>query len=164
LLEHYPELEEVLIGIAPPFKKLKNPLLRRSVAKIASLRQVAAVGGLPVLELVNRLREAVGQALLTDDDQVEDAAYLAERPPWFDPEHIVDTFDTRTDPDEDTITIARLLPRAAHLAPGELAELVSTFLPAPGIDVLRGKGYRVWTVREGPDLFHTYVAGREVES
>lgn len=32
LLAAYPELEAVLIGMAPPFKKLKNPVLRRSVA------------------------------------------------------------------------------------------------------------------------------------
>ena len=28
LLDAYPELEGVLIGIAPPFKKLRNPVLR----------------------------------------------------------------------------------------------------------------------------------------
>jgi hypothetical protein len=37
LLKHYPELEDVLIETAPPFKKLRNPLLRMSVAKFASL-------------------------------------------------------------------------------------------------------------------------------
>ena len=36
----YPELEEVLIGLAPPFKKLKNPLLRKSVAKIATIKHI----------------------------------------------------------------------------------------------------------------------------
>ncbi len=40
LLEAYPELEEVLIGIAPPFKKLKNPFLRRSVAKVATIKHI----------------------------------------------------------------------------------------------------------------------------
>jgi hypothetical protein len=34
LLDRYPELEDILIGLAPPFKKLKNPLLRKGVAKI----------------------------------------------------------------------------------------------------------------------------------
>ena len=44
LLKSYPELEDVLIAMAPPFKKLKNPVLRRSVAKLATLQQAAAVG------------------------------------------------------------------------------------------------------------------------
>jgi hypothetical protein len=37
LLDRYPELEDVLIEMALPFKKLRNPILRRSVAKVASL-------------------------------------------------------------------------------------------------------------------------------
>ena len=48
LLKAYPELEEVLIGIAPPFKKLKNPILRRTIAKVATIRQIASVGGVPL--------------------------------------------------------------------------------------------------------------------
>jgi hypothetical protein len=34
LLEAYPQLEETLIALAPPFKKLKNPVLRKTIAKI----------------------------------------------------------------------------------------------------------------------------------
>jgi hypothetical protein len=59
LLDRYPELEQVLIQLAPPFQKLKNPLLRRGITKVASLKQAAAVGGLPVSKLVNTLRAAV---------------------------------------------------------------------------------------------------------
>ena len=40
LLEAYPELEDVLIGIAPPFKKLKNPILRKTVAKVATIKHI----------------------------------------------------------------------------------------------------------------------------
>jgi hypothetical protein len=47
MLDTYPELEETLIGIAPPFKKLKNPFLRKSVAKVATLKHISAVGNIP---------------------------------------------------------------------------------------------------------------------
>ncbi len=66
LLKAYPELEEVLIGIAPPFKKLKNPILRRTIAKVATIRQIASVGGVPLDDLVIRLRKAVGQQETTE--------------------------------------------------------------------------------------------------
>ena len=36
LIETYPQLEDVLIEYAPAFKKLKNPVLRKTVAKIAN--------------------------------------------------------------------------------------------------------------------------------
>ena len=47
LLEAYPDLESTLLRLSPAFRHLKNPVLRRTVAKVASLRQVAAVGGVP---------------------------------------------------------------------------------------------------------------------
>ena len=37
MLENYPELEDKLIEIAPVFKKLKNPILRKTVAKVATV-------------------------------------------------------------------------------------------------------------------------------
>jgi hypothetical protein len=54
LLTAYPELEDRLIGIAPPFKKLQNPLLRKSIAKVATIRNIASVGSLlEVFHLTN---------------------------------------------------------------------------------------------------------------
>ena len=54
LLNTYPELEETLIGIAPPFKKLRNPILRKSIAKIATLKNISSVGNIPLNELINK--------------------------------------------------------------------------------------------------------------
>jgi len=56
LLGVYPELEEKLIGLAPPFKKLRNPALRKSVAKIATLKHISAVGNIPLTELINKIK------------------------------------------------------------------------------------------------------------
>ncbi|MBR9976721.1 MAG: DUF1858 domain-containing protein [Bacteroidetes bacterium] len=61
LLEAHPQLEDVLIDMAPAFRKLKTPLLRRTIARVATLRQAAMTGDLPVSDVVGRLREAVGQ-------------------------------------------------------------------------------------------------------
>ncbi len=43
LLGQFPQLEEVLMKMAPEFKKLRNPILRKTIAKVASLHQVAAL-------------------------------------------------------------------------------------------------------------------------
>ena len=41
VLEAYPFLEAQIVNIAPPFQNLKNPVLRRTVGKIATLGQAA---------------------------------------------------------------------------------------------------------------------------
>ena len=62
ILEAHPALEAEIVTIAPPFQNLKNPVLRRTVGKLATLERVAQVGGIDAVELVNTLRRAVGQA------------------------------------------------------------------------------------------------------
>ena len=48
LLKEYPFLEEVLIRLSPKFKSLKNPIMRKTIGKVATLGKVAGVGGLDV--------------------------------------------------------------------------------------------------------------------
>jgi hypothetical protein len=57
LLQAYPQLEDELIAIAPRFTALRNPVLRRTVARITTLAQ-AAVAEIPTRELVDRLRSS----------------------------------------------------------------------------------------------------------
>ena len=59
LLETFPELEPVLMEMSPRYKKLRSPVLRKTVAKIATLHQVARIGNIPVKDLINRLRQKV---------------------------------------------------------------------------------------------------------
>ncbi len=46
LLDGYPFLLDFLVARSPKFAKLKNPLLRKTLAKIAPLAQAASMGGL----------------------------------------------------------------------------------------------------------------------
>jgi hypothetical protein len=157
LLAHYPELEDVLISMAPPFRKLKNPFLRRSVAKVASLRQAAAVARIPVGEVVNKLRAAVGQDGLTVDAG-EDASYFTSQPEWFVPGHVVASIDERDSADADEMPLKRVTHEAKSLKEGQILELITTFLPAPGIDIMKAKGFRVWPVEEKSGLVRTYFS------
>ena len=154
LLEAYPELEEVLIDIAPPFKKLKNPFLRRSVAKVATLKNIASVGGIPLDELITQIREAVGQPVISES--YEDQDYFGEQPDWFSPDKVALSIDEDKVEDKDKMTFVIILKEAKNIKKGEIIELVTSFLPAPGIDILKSKGYSVWTRKESDDLIRSY--------
>lgn len=86
VLEAYPFLEAQIINIASPFQNLKNPVLRRTVGKIATLEKVAQVGGMDVVKLVNTLRKAVGQDELgaesAADTEIEIPRF-ADDPGWI---------------------------------------------------------------------------------
>ncbi len=154
LLEAYPELEEVLIGIAPPFKKLRNPLLRKSVAKVATIKHISSVGNVPLNELIDKLREAVGQPVSTESYSDQD--YFGEQPDWFSPDKITLSVDEDKMDDKDQMTLVTILRDTKNVKKGDIIELVTSFLPAPGIEILKSKGYSVWTRRENDDIIKSY--------
>jgi hypothetical protein len=154
LLNEYPELEEVLIGIAPPFKKLKNPILRKSIAKVATIKHISSVGNVPLDELIEKLREAVGQN--STSESFSDQNYYGKQPDWFAPEKIVLTIEEDKLEDKDRMTLTVILKEAKKVSKGEIIELITSFLPAPGIDILKSKNYSVWTKKEGDDVIKSY--------
>ena len=154
LLTTYPELEERLISIAPPFKKLQNPLLRRSIAKVATIRNIASVGNIPLDELVNILRAEVGQTESSESYQDED--YFSSKPDWFSIDKVAVSIVEEEVEDRDKMTVVAVLREAKNLGSGEIIELITTFLPAPGIDTMRSKGYSVWTRKGEGNTIQTY--------
>lgn len=151
LLDAFPQLEDVLLQLSPSFAKLKNPILRKTVAKVASLQQAAIVGGLKVDELVNRLRQEVGQN--ADTDAVEGGSYVSSSTPaWFDEAKIKHRFDASPvinsggSPMGDILSISQLLKQ------NEIMELTTPFVPAPIIDMLKGKGFLVFSMEKGKDV------------
>ncbi len=154
LLDVYPELEETLIGIAPPFKKLKNPMIRKSVARVATIKHISSVGNVPLNELINKLREAIGQP--ATNDFYEDENYFSNQPDWFSADKISLSVNEEKIEDKDKMTLVTILQEARNVKKGEIIELITTFLPAPGIDIMKSKGYSVWTVKEEDDLIKSY--------
>ncbi len=154
LLEAYPELEDVLIGIAAPFKKLKNPFLRKTVAKVATIRHIASVGGVHLDKLIAKLREAVGQSQSTES--YDDQNYFSEQPNWFSPGKVVLTISEDKLDNDDRMTLVVILREAKNIKQGEIIEVVTSFLPAPGIDILKSKGYSVWTQKISDDMIKSY--------
>lgn len=146
LLEAYPELEDVLIGIAPPFRKLKNPFLRKTVAKVATLKHVSSVGGVSLDSLIAKLCDAAGQP--RSDASYADEQYFGEQPAWFSEDKITLSMDEERNENKDEMTLVAILRESKNVKPGEIIELVTTFLPAPGIDAMRSKGYAVWVKKE----------------
>ena len=154
LLKAYPELEEVLLATAPPFKNLKNPFLRRGVARVASIRHISSVGNVPLDELVNKLRAAVGQPVMEVSGAGEE--YFVSQPDWFSADRVSVTIDEDELDDKNKMTLVVIHEKAKDVPKGEIIELVTTFLPAPGIDIMKSKGYSTWSREEEGGVVKSY--------
>lgn len=162
LLDAYPELEDVLIDIAPEFARLRNPVLRKTVARVTSLQQAAQVGGVGLGELVQRLREAAGcaDAHVGAGEEAGSGAGPggAERPDWVHGVAVVSRDDARADIAAGEHPLPRVMAAVGALQAGQAHLLVTPFLPAPLLDKARALGLQVWTEQAGPQEFRNLIA------
>ena len=161
LLDAYPELEEVLIATAPAFVKLKNPILRRTVAKLATVEQAAGIAGLEVRALVRTLREAVGmEAEPAGGEAVDRPAEGAPTPAWATSGDVVAVFDADAMLARGEVPLAPAMRRARELQEGELLRIDVSFRPTPLLDKLTEAGHPVHVApTEGPG-FAVFVGAR----
>ena len=154
LLERWPHLEAVLIELSPRYRALENPVLRRTVAKVATLRQVAKVGGVPLATLIERLRAAVGLAPLAVSEAEPGASGV--RPPWAAERAVTRRHDARAAIEAGEHPLPKVMADLATLGDEEVYELVTPFVPAPLVDLAREKGFASFSVSEGDALVRTY--------
>jgi hypothetical protein len=153
----YPQLEKIVMSIAPPFQNLKNPILRKTVGKLATIEKIARIGDIEVTELLNRLRTAVGQSEI--EVTAESTVQLKEgEPDWI-------TAEPR-----ETIDGTEMLGRGEHplqrvnqqmhaLKTGEFLLLKTNFKPLPMIDEMTKQKYEVYstTAKDHPDQHLTFI-------
>ena len=153
LLEAYPQLEQTLIGYVPAFEKLKNPVLRKTVARITTLQQAAAIGSVNVKDLINRLRQEVGQDLFSDGTA---AVYTTAQPDWFSETRVLAGLDAGAMLAAGEQPVNQVIADLQALAQGDIYKLVAPFMPAPVVDKASSLGISHWVTRQDDGGFVIY--------
>ncbi|MCF6269940.1 MAG: DUF1858 domain-containing protein [Melioribacteraceae bacterium] len=158
LLENYPELEDKLIEISPIFKKLKNPLLRKTVAKVANLKQAATIGNVPIGDLINKLRAAAG---LNSINVKDDSPKKQIKPEWVNKENVKIEYDAFIDLENGIHPVGKVTKEIHDITGDELYLLSTPFVPAPLIQMVEEKGYEVYVDDLGDQMFETYIKRKD---
>lgn len=143
LLDEHPDLEAVLLALSPEFRRLQNPILRATVARVATVAQAAKIGGVAVPDMVRSLRQALGQAA-SDTCGHEAPEALDPEPAWLAGIREVARLDADEILGRGGTPVGEVAARLAAVAPGEVVALRAPFYPAPMVDTLRGKGHEVF--------------------
>ena len=157
LLNEFPQLEELLGHFSPAFAALKNPVLRKTVAKVTSLQQAAKVGGVSIVEMINALREKAGQLPLGDSfcpGREEIHIPFSEKTP---PATITYMLDVRPIIEAGNHPKDQVLDLANKLNQGDCMEFISSFPPTPLIDLLQKKGFSVTMLAPDKSVVRTFV-------
>jgi hypothetical protein len=153
LIDADPQLEQVLIGYVPAFEKLRNPVLRKTVARITTLQQAAVIGGVKVEDLINHLRKEVGQDRFSGEAA---AAYTTEQPDWFSETRVVAELDARGMLAEGEQPVNQVIADLQALDPGDIYRLVAPFMPAPLVDKASSLGISHWVAQKDDQEFVIY--------
>jgi hypothetical protein len=141
LIAAYPELEEVLVDYVPAFEKLANPVLRKTVARITTLQQAAAIASVDVEALINHLRRQVGQGVFSG---AAAAGYTTKQPSWFSEARVVAGLDAREMLAAGEQPVNQVIADLQAMAPGDIYRLEAPFLPAPLLDKASSLGISHW--------------------
>ena len=153
VIEAYPELEDLLITYVPAFKKLKNPVLRNTVAKVTNLQQVASIGNVKVGDLINKLRKEVGQELISGQINT---AYNFTQPDWFDEKLVENELDAREMLSNGEQPVNQVMADLKNMDDGKIYKLIAPFFVAPLIDKATSLEMDHWVNKKAEDLFLIY--------
>jgi len=154
LLQRWPALEDVLVELSPHFKALRNPVLRRTVAKVATLRQVSTVSGVPLGTLIERLRAGAGLPPVAVAEEIGGAP--AQRPAWAVESAAVRTHDARAAIEAGEHPMPQVMSALLALDDGQVYQFLTPFTPAPLLDLAREKGFEAFSAPEAGGLVRTF--------
>lgn len=154
---------DAIAAIAEPFRKLKNPLLRRLLASRVTIAAAAAIGGVGVDDFIKALTP-LGFQFSDDDSVLTGPAKPAPvgRPDWLTvaTEQNQDIFDVRGLIESGKDPLRAILERYKARADGELLGVINSFVPYPLIDLLEKNGAESYVEEKGGGLHCTWFLKR----
>ena len=144
LLDAYPQLEGTLLELSPAFSKLRNPILRRTVAKVTTLQQAAKVAGVSPILLLETLRQAAGLPIDNSNESIDIDNEQKDKPEWFGEMNITIRFDARPIIESGENPMQVIICLSKELQNNQIMELTAPFKPVPIMDLLKSKGFEVW--------------------
>ncbi len=176
LLDTFPELESVLVEMAPAFKKLQNPILRKTVAKVATLEKAAGMANIPVRDLIIKLRTVIGQPTSDQDlDQSEaprgsagaDLTSMAPAtmqsepdahpPSWFAEDRVRETIDADAILGAGETPISTIVQSVKALNEKVILRVTIHFKPIPMIEMLEQQGFQLYCRRALDNSYELFI-------
>ncbi len=149
-----PRMLDVLLACSPAFGHLRNPLLRKTMAKLATVEHAAKVAQIDPQVLLVRLNAALaGEAVAEGPIRRLDAPVEPTRPDalaQLSADQIVEC-DVREDLRSGHEPLNRILAAARTVSDGQALRLRAIFEPVPLYPVLARKGFAHFTERLADD-------------
>jgi uncharacterized protein (DUF2249 family) len=157
VLDLYPETLDVFLGVSPHFSKLKNKILRKTVARRVTLEHAARVGGVNVNNLLMKLNKKAG--LEVDTNKLTESNIEHEELNVL-PDYREVRLDVRLIIESGTDPFKTIMKTVREMKEGEMLHLVNSFEPVPLYSVMETKGFTHASEKRG-DEWHIWFRKKE---
>lgn len=149
IIRAHPQIIEVLASYNSRFELLRNPIMRRTFARLATVEHASKVAGVSLTELVKLLNNAIGEKV-SEEDIVEEKG--DNKQAGIPVKDIIEQNQVKTikldvrdimKKGEEPFNI--IMHTVANLNKGEALILETIFEPVPLYDVLKKRGFEHYT-------------------
>lgn len=159
-LNSHPDMLDMIVSLNPrDFSRLRNDRMRKFMSPRITLRRVAAMAKIPVVELVAKVNELAGEEGESADDE-KVAPILPTLPPaWMEEvrEDSISWVDVTDRDDEQDDPLAPIMAAWKALKNGETMGIKHRWEPQPLYDVWEKVGLKYWAQQVTADLWHIFV-------
>jgi hypothetical protein len=157
ILKQYPAAIDVLTQISKHFKRLRNPLLRKTLAHRVTVKQASQIGKVSVQAFLEKLAKAGYPIVYQDTQSVSQVSYypIPEKD-WnqMNRGKIVE-IDARPDIEAGRAPFQRIMQAIKRVPLDGFLMVINGFEPCPLVEVMTQKGWRTRFHYE-PDAVKTY--------
>lgn len=154
VLARAPELVDVFANASPAFEKLRNPILRKTMARLVTVEQAARIAGIETQALLEKLNHAIGEAAPPDEPLASSLPTEPSQAPagLFDtPASDIVDLDVREDLRQGREPFSTILKTVRELGAAKVFRLRAIFEPVPLYNVLAKQGFLHFTERLADD-------------
>ena len=145
---------DVIATINSNFKKLQNPILRRSLATRVTVKDAARIGKVHVNDFLKALQNAGFEVeFVTKSAQNDVEQHMM--PPDFSDKEVV-SLDVRPIINEGKDPFGYINKTAKNIKPEQILLIINDFEPIPLIDYLTGKNFVHWMTQDEEGNYLTY--------
>jgi TusA-related sulfurtransferase len=159
---------DVFLAASPAFAHLRNPILRKTTAKLATVEHAARIAGVDAEDLLARLNGALaGEPIRVQPPRPAHAATASVLPAKLArlAEDAVIDCDVREDLRTGREPFGRILAAARAVREGQALRLRAIFEPAPLYQVLGRQGFEHFTERLADDDWRVwFLRARAVDT
>lgn len=155
LIKHDIRSIDAIASIAKPFKKLKNPLIRKLMASRVNIAEAAKIGGATIAEFVKVLAPL---GFEFDEADFSDNSDQSLEPNWFKDlkETDITHFDVREILASGSDPLKAIMKQFKDIEIGKTLCIINTFVPTPLVKLFEKDNTLHYVVTINPSEYHTY--------